>query len=53
MKVKLLKISRRLWNVDYVSRETNRLNQLKWARAVHQLGDKWLLARHVERRAAQ
>lgn len=53
MNVKLLKLSRKLWNVDYVPAEVNRLNQLKWARAVHRLGDKWLLAKHVERRAAQ
>lgn len=49
MKIKLLKMSRRLWSVDYVPREVNRLNQLKWARAVHRLGDKWLLAQHVSR----
>lgn len=49
MKIKLLKMSRRLWNADYVPAELNRLNQLKWARAVDKLGDKWLLAKHLSR----
>lgn len=54
MKTKLLKMSRRLWNVDYLPVEVNRLNQLKWARAVAQLGDKWLIARPtVERKAEE
>lgn len=51
MKIKLLRMSRRLWNVDYLSPAANRLNQAKWARAVHQLGDKWLLAHHVQKEA--
>lgn len=49
MKTKLLKMSRRLWNVDYLPPEVNRLNQIKWARAVSRLGDKWLFAKHVTR----
>lgn len=50
MKTKLLKLSRKLWNVDYVSKELNRTNQLKWAKAVHNLGDKWLLAEQVRKK---
>lgn len=52
MNTKLLKMARKLWNVDYVPAEINRINQLKWARAVHMLGDKWLLAKYVERKQA-
>lgn len=44
MKTKLLKMTRRLWNANHVPREVNRQNQVKWARAVNRLGDKWLLA---------
>lgn len=50
MNTKLLKIARRLWDSPFVSRELNRRNQLHWARAAHRLGDKWLLAKYVERR---
>ncbi len=49
MKTGLLKHARQLWNLRDVPRETNRLNALKWARAVTMLGDKWLLAKPVER----
>lgn len=49
MKTDLLRRARRLWGVDYVPREINRANQLKWARAVARLGDKWLLAQKVQR----
>lgn len=51
MKVELLKTSRRLWQpMDYIPREINRANQLKWARAVQQLGDKWLLVQQIQRK---
>lgn len=50
MKTKLLKLSRKLWNVDYVPKELNRTNQLKWAKAVHSLGDKWLLSNQVSKK---
>lgn len=49
MRVKLLKMARRLWACADVHPTVNRKNQLKWARAVHRLGDKWLLARHQQR----
>jgi hypothetical protein len=47
---KLLKIARRLWNADHAPTVVNRNNQLKWARAVHRLGDKWLLATYVQKK---
>lgn len=50
MKTELLKTSRKLWNVDYMPRELNRANQLKWAQAVASLGDRWLLAKPVEKK---
>lgn len=52
MKTKLLSMARRLWNSEVCPREINRLNQVKWAKSVARLGDKWLLAKHVERRQA-
>ena len=50
MKTELLKTTRKLWNVAYVPRETNRYNQLAWAQAVQKLGDKWLLAKQVAKK---
>lgn len=50
MKTQALKTVRRLFNVDYVSREQNRHNQRSWVRSVRFLGDKWLLANHVEKK---
>jgi len=50
MKIELLKTTRKLWNVDYMPRELNRANQLKWAQAVASLGDRWLLAKPVEKK---
>lgn len=50
MKTMLLKRSRILWNSDLASPGLNRLNQLKWARAVQQLGDKWLLAQMISKK---
>lgn len=50
MKTRLLRMTRRLWGVDYVAPEINRANQLKWARSVARLGDKWLLAQPVPKK---
>lgn len=50
MKVKLLRMARQLWSVDLVPRSVNRANQLRWARSVVRLGDKWLLAQPVSRK---
>jgi hypothetical protein len=50
MNTKMLKQARELWNVEDVSRETNRINQRKWIKAVRMLGDKWLLSKPIERK---
>lgn len=49
MKTQLLKRARELWNCG--DRSLDRRNQREWARALRRLGDKWLLAQYVERRA--
>lgn len=48
-RLQLVKHALRLWNVPYVPRETNRANARKWIRSVQLLGDKWLLAKKIER----
>lgn len=40
--------ARRLFNSDLAPREINRANQLKWARSIRRLGDKWVYARTYE-----
>jgi len=40
--------ARRLFNSDLAPREVNRANQLKWARSIRILGDKWLYARTLD-----
>ena len=49
MKTRMLKRARELWNSG--ERQLDRRNQLEWIRAIKRLGDRWLLASHVERRA--
>lgn len=49
MNTKMLTMSRRLWNTG--NTRLDRRNQLEWVRAIRRLGDKWLLAKHVERQA--
>jgi hypothetical protein len=51
MNTKMLKLARRLWNVPGCPRELNRANARKWVRSLRTLGDHWLLARPVEKRA--
>jgi hypothetical protein len=53
MNTRMLKHARALWNVDYVPRETNRANQRKWVHSVRLLGDKWLLAKYVEKKQCE
>lgn len=50
MKTTMLRRARALWNNPAVSRRTNRVNQLRWARAMATLGEKWLFATPVQRR---
>lgn len=49
MKTNMLKRARALFNVEYMPREINRANQLKWIRSVRMLGENWLLAKQVGR----
>ncbi len=49
MKVRLLRLGRKLWSVEGVSRELNRRNMRHWVRSLRTLGDKWLLAKEVQR----
>jgi len=51
VKTKLLKMARRLWNTG--DRRLDRRNQLEWVRAVHRLGDKWLLAAYQPRKTSK
>ena len=50
MNTQALKTVRRLFNVDYVSKEQNRHNQRAWVRSVRILGDRWLLSQKVEKK---
>ena len=52
MKVEVLKHVRQLFSSQYAPKEINRANQRKWVAARRQLGDKWLLAQPVGRKAA-
>lgn len=52
MNTNLLKRARRLFNVPEVPASTRRHNMRSWARSVAMLGDKWLLATPVQRKAA-
>lgn len=49
MKTEMLIKVRKMFNVDYVPRHINRHNQLAYVRAMRSLGDKWLLAKKVQR----
>jgi hypothetical protein len=48
MKTKMLRIARRLWKTGNPA--LDRRNQRAWVQAVRRLGDKWLLAKHVQRK---
>tara|TARA_R110000868_G_scaffold12616_3_gene59921 strand:- start:921 stop:1133 length:213 start_codon:yes stop_codon:yes gene_type:complete len=39
----------KLWNVPHVPKSVNRSNARKWIKSVTLLGDKWLLAKKIER----
>lgn len=41
--------ARCLYNNSQVPQSLNQYNQRKWVRSVLRLGDKWLLAKQVER----
>lgn len=48
-KTQLVKHALKLWNVPHVPKEINRANARKWIASVERLGDRWLLAKKVER----
>jgi len=48
-KLQLVKHAIRLWKVPHVDKKTNRANARKWIASVERLGEKWLLAKKVER----
>jgi len=50
MNTKMLKHVRTLFNTDGVPAHTNRHNQRQWVKSIRHLGDKWLLAKHVQRK---
>lgn len=52
MNTKMLKVARRLWNVDGVPAQLNRANARKWVRSLRGLGNRWLLAAPVQRKGA-
>ena len=49
MKTKMLTMARRLWRTG--NPDLDRRNQREWVRAIRRLGNKWLLAAYMERRA--
>ena len=50
MNTKMLKHVRQLFNTQGVDKRINRHNQRQWVRSIRYLGDKWLLAKHVQRK---
>lgn len=50
MNISALRRVRKLFNSPHVPAHVNRHNQRQWVRSVRQLGDRWLLAKPVERR---
>lgn len=51
MNTNVLTHVRRAYNNPDVPRQTNRHNQRAWVRSVRFLGDRWLLAKPIERKA--
>jgi hypothetical protein len=41
--------ARQLYNNSLVPQQVNQYNQRKWVRAVLKLGDKWLVAKNIQR----
>ena len=52
MNTKMLRHVRTLYNTEGVDKRINRHNQRQWVRSIRFLGDKWLLAKHVQRKDA-
>lgn len=51
MNTKMLKLARHHFDRPEIPRSTVRHNCRAWARSIRQLGAKWLLAEHLERKA--
>lgn len=49
MKTKALRRVRQLFNSPHIPAEHNRSYQRQWVRQVRRLGDKWLLARPIQK----
>jgi hypothetical protein len=47
--LKLRRKARCLYNNSLVPQAVNQYNQRKWVRSVLRLGDKWLLAKQIQR----
>ena len=45
----LIRRARKLWDNPMVEPSVNRYNRKAWVRSVLRLGDRWLLARNVQR----
>jgi hypothetical protein len=50
MKTQALRRVRKMFNNPHIPTEHNRSYQRQWVRQVRILGDKWLLAKTIERR---
>jgi hypothetical protein len=50
MNTRMLTHVRQLWNSPFVPQHINRANQRKWVRSVRMLGDRWLLAKYIDRK---
>lgn len=50
MNTTLLRMAREIWLRPDIPRSTARYYVRQWARSVYTLGDRWLLAKQVERR---
>lgn len=49
----LAKRAVRLYRCDLVPKAINRANQRAWLRSVEMLGEKWLLAKPIQKEATQ
>lgn len=48
-RIQLLRHAIELWYVPYVPKEICHANARKWIRSIDRLGDRWLLAKKVQR----
>jgi hypothetical protein len=48
-RIQLMRHAIELWYIPHVPKELCHANARKWVRSVERLGDRWLLARKVQR----